>query len=81
VTRSNGSLTPNIQAFLGLQRSDADRSQGPLRDMLESITDLAEKDLALALAFARKLGVALPGAGLTQQLMARVYGLPDPRKR
>ena len=42
---------------------------------------LAEKDLAATLAFARELGVALPGAGLAQQLMGRVYGLEDDKRR
>ena len=45
--------------------------------MLHGYTTLAEKDLAVTLAFAREHGVALPGAALCQQLMARVYGLDD----
>jgi len=35
----------------------------------------------VTLAFAREHGVALPGAGLCAQLMARVYGLEDPNRR
>jgi 3-hydroxyisobutyrate dehydrogenase-like beta-hydroxyacid dehydrogenase len=49
--------------------------------MLRSFTTLAEKDLAVTLAFARELGVALPGTGLAAQLMARVYALDDPARR
>jgi 3-hydroxyisobutyrate dehydrogenase len=82
VTRSNGNLTDHMQAFLMLHRlPDEQRREPGFQAMLRSYTTLAEKDLAVTLAFAREHGVALPGTGLCQQVMARVYGLDDPNRR
>jgi 3-hydroxyisobutyrate dehydrogenase len=82
VTRSNGNLTDQMQAFLTLHRLPAEQRREPgFQTMLRGYTTLAEKDLAVTLAFAREHGVALPGAALCQQLMARVYGLDDPNRR
>lgn len=82
VTRSNGNLTDQMQAFLMLHRlADEQRRDPGFQSMLRSYTTLAEKDLAVTLAFAREHGVALPGTGLCQQVMARVYGLDDPHRR
>lgn len=82
VTRSNGNLTDQMQAFLMLHRLPAEQQRAPdFQAMLRGYTTLAEKDLAVTLAFAREHGVALPGAALCQQLMARVYGLQDPNRR
>jgi len=82
VTKSNGNLTEPMRAFLALHKAPEEtrRSSG-FQAMLRSFTTLAEKDLAVTLAFARELGVALPGTGLAAQLMARVYGLDDPARR
>ena len=82
VTRSNGNLTPQMQSFVLLHRlPQAERDKPEFQEHLRSFTTLAEKDLGVTLAFAREHGVALPGAGLCQQLMARVYGLRDPNRR
>lgn len=82
VTRANGNLTDQMRAFLALHRApEASRRSEGFQAMLRDVTTLAEKDLAATLAFARELGVALPGAGLCAQLMARVYGLDDPGRR
>ncbi len=82
VTRSNGNLTDQMQAFLMLHRIPREqRTEAGFQAMLRGYTTLAEKDLAVTLAFAREHGVALPGAALCQQLMARVYGLEDPNRR
>ncbi len=82
VTRSNGNLTDQMQAFLMLHRlPDAQRSDPGFQQMLHGYTTLAEKDLAVTLAFAREHGVALPGTALCQQVMARVYGLDDRNRR
>jgi 3-hydroxyisobutyrate dehydrogenase-like beta-hydroxyacid dehydrogenase len=82
VTRSNGNLTDQMLAFLMLHRlPDEQRREPGFQHMLRGYTTLAEKDLAVTLAFAREHGVALPGTGLCQQLMARVYGLDDPHRR
>ncbi|MCC6848994.1 MAG: NAD(P)-dependent oxidoreductase [Deltaproteobacteria bacterium] len=82
VTRSNGNLTDQMQAFLMLHRlPDEQRREPDFQRMLRAYTTLAEKDLAVTLAFAREHGLALPGTGLCQQVMARVYGLDDPNRR
>ena len=82
VTRSNGNLTDQMLAFLMLHRLPAAQRREPgFQQMLYGYTTLAEKDLAVTLAFAREHGVALPGAALCQQLMARVYGLEDHNRR
>ena len=82
VTRANGNLTDQMRAFLALHKiPEAQRRDAGLQRMLEAYTTLAEKDLAVTLAFAREHGVTLPGTALCQQLMARVYGLVDPKRR
>jgi 3-hydroxyisobutyrate dehydrogenase len=82
VTTANGNLSPQGARFLALYKLPLEaRSGEPMQKMLEGFTTLAEKDLALTLVLARKNGVTLPGTGLCQQLMARVYGLADPGRR
>jgi len=82
VTKANGNMNPQMLAFLALHKAPAEtRASAGFQDMLLGFTTLAEKDLAVTLEFARSCGVALPGAGLCQQLMARVYGLDDPKRR
>jgi 3-hydroxyisobutyrate dehydrogenase len=82
VTRANGNLTDQMLAFLTLHRVPAEqRREAGFQRMLGAYTTLAEKDLAVTLAFAREHGVALPGTALCQQLMARVYGLDDEGRR
>lgn len=82
VTRANGNLTDQMRMFLTLHRVPAAQRKDPgFQQMLLGFTTLAEKDLAVTLAFAREHGVALPGTALCQQLMARVYGLEDENRR
>jgi 3-hydroxyisobutyrate dehydrogenase-like beta-hydroxyacid dehydrogenase len=82
VTRSNGNLTDPMLAFLALHKAPAaTRTSEGFQAMLRNFVTLAEKDLAVTLAFARECGVALPGAGLASQMMARVYGLEDAARR
>lgn len=82
VTRANGNMTDQMQAFLMLHGLPEEQRRDPgFQAYLRSFTTLAEKDLAVTLAFAREHGVALPGTALCQQLMARVYGLEDARRR
>jgi 3-hydroxyisobutyrate dehydrogenase len=82
VTRANGNLTDQMLAFLTLHRVPAAQRTDPgFQRLLHGFTTLAEKDLAATLAFARTHGVALPGTGVCQQLMARVYGLEDAGRR
>jgi 3-hydroxyisobutyrate dehydrogenase len=82
VTRSNGNLTDPMRAFLAVYKAPEEtRRSAGFQSMLRGFVTLAEKDLAVTLAFARECGVALPGTGLVAQLMARVYGLEDAGRR
>jgi 3-hydroxyisobutyrate dehydrogenase len=76
VTRANGNLTDQMLAFLTLHRIPAEQRAEPgFQRMLQGYTTLAEKDLAVTLAFAREHGVELPGTARCRELMGRVYGL------
>ena len=69
-------------AFLGLHKVPPEqRKSDPFQQVLRGFLELADKDLRTTLAFAREHGVALPGTGLCQQLMARVYGVEDELRR
>jgi 3-hydroxyisobutyrate dehydrogenase-like beta-hydroxyacid dehydrogenase len=82
VTRSNGNLTEPMRAFLMVHKAPAETRQSDgFQAMLRGFVTLAEKDLAVTLAFARECGVTLPGTALASQLMARVYGLVDEKRR
>jgi 3-hydroxyisobutyrate dehydrogenase-like beta-hydroxyacid dehydrogenase len=82
VTRANGNLTDQMLAFLTLHRVPAEQRADPgFQRMLHAFTTLAEKDLAVTLAFAREHGVELPGSALCRELMARVYGVAEPPPR
>ena len=81
VTRSNGNLNGQMSAFLGLHRADTDRSAQEFQQAIRNFANLADKDLAVTLAFARECGVTLPATGLCQQIMPRVYGLIDENRR
>ena len=82
VGRSNGNLNDQQLAFLALHKVPAEqRTSDSFQQMLRGFLDLADKDLRVTLAFAREHGVALPGTGLCQQVMARVYGVEDERQR
>jgi 3-hydroxyisobutyrate dehydrogenase-like beta-hydroxyacid dehydrogenase len=81
VTRG-GHLTELMHGFAGFRRRiGADPGDAALQARARTFADLAEKDLAVTLAFAREQGITLPGTGLCQQLMARVYGVQDDRRR
>jgi 3-hydroxyisobutyrate dehydrogenase-like beta-hydroxyacid dehydrogenase len=82
VTRANGNLTDPMLAFLGVHKAPAAvRASEGFRAMVRGFVEVAEKDLAATLALAREHGVALPGAALCSQIMARVYGLEDEGRR
>jgi 3-hydroxyisobutyrate dehydrogenase-like beta-hydroxyacid dehydrogenase len=82
VTRSNGNLTDPMLAFLALHKApEATRRSEGFQATVRGFVELAEKDLAATLALARDCGVALPGAALASQIMARVYGLDDEGRR
>jgi 3-hydroxyisobutyrate dehydrogenase len=80
--RANGQLTDLMIQFLALHKApEAARKSEGMQQFLRTQMRTAEKDLAWALELARKSGVALPGAGLAAQLMARVYGVEDAGRR
>jgi 3-hydroxyisobutyrate dehydrogenase-like beta-hydroxyacid dehydrogenase len=75
-------MNDNARVMLaGRKALEQDPGNRMLLDRFVPVMHLAEKDLSLALDVARKVGVALPGTGLCSQQMARVYGVPDPRRR
>jgi len=82
VTAHNGVVTPAMERFIPTRR-EADKLIGDkgYQDIMRRITEIGEKDMALAIECARELGISIPGAGLCQQLMARVFGLADPNRR
>lgn len=78
VTRANGNLTDQMLAFLTLHRLPAETRKDPgFRTMVRSFANLAEKDLAVTLEFARETGVDLPGTARCRDLMSRVYGVEE----
>jgi 3-hydroxyisobutyrate dehydrogenase len=82
VTRANGVMTDQMQLFLVLRNVADDKTDdAELQSYLRGFTTLAEKDLTLTLELAREVGLALPGTGLCQQLMGRVFGLADRKRR
>ena len=82
VGRSNGQLTELMIQYLGtLKMPDAMRKSDDMQAYLRTQMHVAEKDLAHALSLAREAGVALPGAALVSQLMARIYVVDDPGRR
>jgi 3-hydroxyisobutyrate dehydrogenase len=82
VGRSNGQLTDLMIQYMALHKApEAARKSEDMQAYLRTNMHVAEKDLAHALALAREAGVALPGAALVGQLMARIYLVEDPRRR
>lgn len=80
--KSNGQLTDLMIAFLGVHKMpDAVRTSDAMQGLLRVNMLVGEKDLACALELAREAGITLPGAALASQLMARVYGVEDPKRR
>jgi 3-hydroxyisobutyrate dehydrogenase len=78
VTRSNGNMTDQMMSFLILHKLPEEQRLDPdFQTLLEGFTNLAEKDLAATLAFARENGLELPGAEFCRTQMARVYGVSD----
>lgn len=79
---SNGQLTELMVAYLRTHKlPDAARKSAPAQKLLRGHMHTAEKDLAWALKLAREAGVALPGAALASQQMARIYGVEDEGRR
>jgi 3-hydroxyisobutyrate dehydrogenase-like beta-hydroxyacid dehydrogenase len=72
--QSNGQLTPLMIAYLATHKMPAEvvASDG-IQAMMRGYRQVAEKDMAWALALAREAGVSLPVGGLVSQLMGRLY--------
>jgi 3-hydroxyisobutyrate dehydrogenase len=78
VLRSAGAMTEQLPTFLRMRQTVFDsRPDESMQRLLESFTNLAEKDLTCALELAREHDAALPGADLCRQLMPRVYGVAN----
>jgi 3-hydroxyisobutyrate dehydrogenase len=75
-------MNDNARMMLaGRNALERDPQNAFLLDRFTSVAGLAEKDLFLALDVARQAGVSLPGTGLCAQQVARILGIPDPRRR
>jgi 3-hydroxyisobutyrate dehydrogenase-like beta-hydroxyacid dehydrogenase len=82
VGRANGIIPESVQMLIAMRRAiEDDPGNADLQDFARNFATLAEKDLRLALDVAEEHGIALPGGGLCKQLMARVYGWNDPKRR
>jgi 3-hydroxyisobutyrate dehydrogenase len=80
--RGNGQLTELMIQFMALHKApEAARNSPGMQKFLRAQLFNAEKDLAWTLKLARECGVALPGAALASQIMARIYAIEDPGKR
>ncbi len=81
--RSNGQLTPMMQAYLdGIVKATPEQvGSKDMQAYLRRNLLIAEKDLAWALALARRSGITMPVAGLISQHMARLYRVEDEGRR
>jgi 3-hydroxyisobutyrate dehydrogenase len=80
--QANGQITPLMASYLvGVRLPPEVREGEGVQSMMRGHMHVAEKDLAWALTLARKAGVSLPVGGLVSQLMARLYGVDDERRR
>ncbi len=78
VTEANGVMTRPMLFYLDFRKRVLAGTDGAaLREQVEKLTDLAEKDLAIAIEFGRELGLSLPGAAACARLMATVYGVEE----
>src|SRR5262245_378442 len=75
-------MNDNARTFMaGRNALERDPENAPLRERLTAVMKLAEKDLYLALDVARRAGVSVPGTALCSQQTARLFGVPDMRRR
>jgi 3-hydroxyisobutyrate dehydrogenase len=82
VCRANGQFTDMTLAYLaGKKQPDAVLASEPYQRFAYNMAALAEKDLAWALALARKSDVSLPLTALVSQLAAGVYGVRNTNRK
>jgi 3-hydroxyisobutyrate dehydrogenase-like beta-hydroxyacid dehydrogenase len=75
-------MNDNARAFFaGRDARAADPANEFLDTRFDAVMKLAEKDMTLALSLARSVGVSMPTAGLCTQQLARLFGVPDPKRR
>jgi 3-hydroxyisobutyrate dehydrogenase len=75
-------LNDNARTFLaGRAALERDPDNAPLRERFTAVMKLAEKDLHLALDVAYRAGVSVPGTALCSQQVARLFAVPDLRRR
>ena len=80
--QANGQLTQLMINYLGgVKLPEAVRKSEPIQKLMRNHMTIAEKDLAGVLALARGAELSLPVSGLVSQLMARLYGVEDPKRR
>ncbi|MBK7948890.1 MAG: NAD(P)-dependent oxidoreductase [Deltaproteobacteria bacterium] len=82
VCRANGQFTDMTLAYLkGKKQPEAVLSSEAYQRFSTSMAALAEKDLAWALALARKSDVSLPLTALVSQLAAGIYGVRNTNRK
>ena len=75
-------MNDNARVFLTARNAlEADPTNELLRERFTAAMMIAEKDLSLALDVGRSRGVAMPGTGLLMQMVARLFGIPDSKRR
>lgn len=75
-------MNDNARAMLaGRAAFEANPDNEFLRGRFNDVMLLAEKDLTLALSVARGVGVSMPVGGLCTQQVARLFGVPDAKRR
>jgi 3-hydroxyisobutyrate dehydrogenase-like beta-hydroxyacid dehydrogenase len=80
--QANGQLTQLMVNYLGgVKLPEAVRKSDAIQKLMRNHMTIAEKDLAGVLALAREAEITLPVAGVVSQLMARLYGVEDPKRR
>jgi len=75
-------MNDNARTFLaGRKALEQNPDNAPLRERFTAVMKLAEKDLHLALDVAYRVGVSVPGTALCSQQTARLFGVPDMKRR
>ncbi len=75
-------MNDNARAMLaGRTALQADPDHAFLKGRFTQVMLLAEKDMTLALQVARENGVSMPVTGLSTQQLARMFAVPDPKRR
>lgn len=83
VTTSNGLLNESNSTYMnGIVGMDEETvGSEPLQAYMQGRLDIADKDLAIAIGEAKRVGFAVPTAALVSQIMARIYRVDDSNKR